>query len=128
MPQNRLNIQLPVCGKLKVGSSPLKISLVWDHATIFWFSGEKDDYRDALPHIMFLLGLKLGRQYDEVQKIEIRHVTGHFSISVTGSIVLTIMQTIKDTVNARESMLRQWTENNKLRSSLIGFLLSPLLS
>lgn len=120
--------QLSKLGRLKTRPTPLSMAHVCEHAERFWFTDSKVDYRDALLHAIMLVGLNLGMRYDEIQKVEIGHVTVNPGVTDTGSIRFTIMCKIKNSVEPREFFLRKWPGNTKMRNSFICCPFSALLT
>lgn len=125
-------IHLSLLGRTKTRPRPLTMAQVCEHAEKYWFNDDKDtervDYRDVILHAVLLIGLNLGMRFDEVQKVEIGHVTVHPGIVGTGSIILTINVKIKNSTIPRTYKLREWPGNTKMRRSLLCCPFTALLS
>ena len=94
-------------GRSKKRARPLTIALICEHALRFWFgSGRGIDNRDILPHAMITIGLNLGLGHDEVNKMKVENVFGIPGISGTGSILLFVPVSVKNSTKGREYVLR----------------------
>lgn len=82
-------------GRSKRRPRQLTISHACEHGEKYLFTDvkatERVDYRDAilLTFPVFLIGLKMGIRFDEVQKVENRHLKVHPGFTGTRSIILT---------------------------------------
>lgn len=60
---------------------------VAENAETYWFNDFKDleivDYRDVILHYVLQIRINLGIRFDEVQKMETRHVTVHSGVMQT---------------------------------------------
>ncbi len=109
-------VYLAQIGRAKKRARPLLIAQVCEHVERFWFgSGRQIDNRDVLLHAIIVVGLNLGLRYDEAHKMRIENVSLIPGQSGTGSILLNIPTTIKNSTKRREYVLREWPGNSKMR-------------
>lgn len=122
-------VHLSQIDRIKIRARPLPISLVAEHANVFWFGCGKDiNYKDVLLHTIMLVGLNCGLRYDEVHKLKISHVTINSGELDTGSIILTITERIKNSTVGRQYILRKWPGNTEIRNSIILCPFTAVLS
>ena len=122
-------VYLSRLGRSKKRARALPIALVCEHALRFWFCcGNSIDNRDVLIHAVLLLGLNFGLRHDEVNKMKIENVSVMPGMDGTGSILLFIPVSIKNSTKGREYIVRNWPGNSKLRNSIITDPFVALLS
>ena len=107
-------------GPSKKRTRALPIELVSENALRFWFAcGNPIDNRDILIYALVLLGHYLGLRHDEINKMRIENVSLIPGIDVTGSTLLFIPASFKNSSRGRECIVRNWNRNSKLRNYLI---------
>ncbi len=116
-------------GRAKNRARPLLIAQVCEHAERFWFGyGRLIDYREVVVHAIIVVGLNLGLHHGEAHKMRIENVPvfpGQFG---TGSILLNIPTTIKNSTKGRGCMQREWPGNSKMGHSILVDRFVALLS
>ena len=107
-------VYLSHIGRSKKRAGPLPIALVCEHALRFWFGSGRDiGNRYILPHATLIIDLNLGLGHDEVNKMKVENVSVIPGISGTGSILLLIPVSVKNSMEGREYVLRSWPGNSK---------------
>ena len=113
-------VYLSRLGRSKKRARALPIALVCEDALHFWFGCGKPMYnRDVLINVLALLGFNWGLRHDEVNKMKIENVSVIPGIDGTGSIILFIPVSIKNSTKGRKFIIRSCSGNSKLRNYFI---------
>lgn len=107
-------VHLARYGCISLKARPITASIVCDHAQKFWHGiKSKEDVRDIQLHSIIVIGLNLGLRFDGISQIQMQHIS-----TTSDAVVLTMVESIKNSATQRNYTLRDWDGNKPLRHSI----------